>query len=540
LSPGTTYYFRAKAYSDATGWIYGNELSFTTLTLPTIEYGIAELSLPQVTTVSASDIGTTYATLNGETANFTATIRGFDWGKQSGNYTDSWTEEGSFPPGSFSHTISGLDPDTTYYFRAKAYSSETGWIYGDELSFHTTAVSTVGTSSVYHAVAYQKAKCFYALGYFRVFYVDSGYVKYASSSDGSTWGTPQNVMSVTYTYGQGLSVWTDGTYVYLAYAYLSNLRFVRGTLNADGTITWGSIVTVDSNTDCFHPSITLDSNGYPWIAYHRRTAYDLYVVKATATNGSTWGTPVLLRDLSNYSYQHLVPLANGKLYLLYSVYTVNNLIGVLYDGSSWGSDETVATGIWGYMTFQAVSNKNDKVYVVYDIPTGNIYVNERTTGWGTATLVTTRPENVYPTITWISPDDLFLFWVQTGTDHCYYVRRINGVWGSVVDWINESAATIYSVECPNSSFTVDGTYISCVYTTGSAAPYNVKFAFLTVAAAVTIVAKDFPMDYLPSPAKAEQLTSKVSGATITKVSQDYPEILIKSGKAQELRSKFST
>jgi hypothetical protein len=56
----------------------------------------------------------------------------------------------------------------------------------------------------------------------------------------------------------------------------------------------------------------------------------------------------------------------------------------------------------------------------------------------------------------------------------------------------------------------------------------------------TIVAKNFPMDYLPSPAKAAQLTSKVSGATITTVSQDYPLTLIKKDKAQELISKFST
>jgi hypothetical protein len=48
------------------------------------------------------------------------------------------------------------------------------------------------------------------------------------------------------------------------------------------------------------------------------------------------------------------------------------------------------------------------------------------------------------------------------------------------------------------------------------------------------------MDYLPSPAKAAQLTSKVSGATITTVSQDYPLTLIKKDKAAELRSKFST
>jgi len=92
---------------------------------------------PQVTTLPATDVEATYATLNGETANFTATIRGFDWGKQSGNYTDSWTEEGEFPPGTFSYTITNLDPDTDYYFRAKAYSPATGWLYGSELSFHT-------------------------------------------------------------------------------------------------------------------------------------------------------------------------------------------------------------------------------------------------------------------------------------------------------------------------------------------------------------------------------------------------------------------
>jgi hypothetical protein len=60
----------------------------------------------------------------------------------------------------------------------------------------------------------------------------------------------------------------------------------------------------------------------------------------------------------------------------------------------------------------------------------------------------------------------------------------------------------------------------------------------TVAIIETIVAKNFPMDYLPSPIKAEQLISKVSGATIQMVSQDYPLTMIKSGKAEELKSKW--
>jgi hypothetical protein len=55
----------------------------------------------------------------------------------------------------------------------------------------------------------------------------------------------------------------------------------------------------------------------------------------------------------------------------------------------------------------------------------------------------------------------------------------------------------------------------------------------------TIVAKDFPMDYLPSPVKAMQLISKVSGATIQQVSQDYPLTLIKKDKAAELKSKWT-
>jgi hypothetical protein len=35
------------------------------------------------------------------------------------------------------------------------------------------------------------------------------------------------------------------------------------------------------------------------------------------------------------------------------------------------------------------------------------------------------------------------------------------------------------------------------------------------------------------------LISKVEGATVSHVAKDFPEVIIKSGKAQELRSKFT-
>lgn len=94
---------------------------------------------PTVSTSNASDIGTTYATLNG---NITATggencdYRGFQWGLSSGNYSDNWTGSGSFGTGAFDHQITSLSDNTTYYYRAIAHNSA-GWGYGSEVEFST-------------------------------------------------------------------------------------------------------------------------------------------------------------------------------------------------------------------------------------------------------------------------------------------------------------------------------------------------------------------------------------------------------------------
>ena len=55
---------------------------------------------------------------------------------------------------------------------------------------------------------------------------------------------------------------------------------------------------------------------------------------------------------------------------------------------------------------------------------------------------------------------------------------------------------------------------------------------------ISIIAQSFPMYYLSRPIKAQELISKVEGATITHVSSELPEKLIRKGKANELRSKF--
>jgi len=58
----------------------------------------------------------------------------------------------------------------------------------------------------------------------------------------------------------------------------------------------------------------------------------------------------------------------------------------------------------------------------------------------------------------------------------------------------------------------------------------------------TITANTFPMHYLDNtggPARAEELVSKVSGETVATVARNFPHYLIRSGKAEQLTSKWS-
>ncbi|MEM1532430.1 MAG: hypothetical protein QW599_06265 [Nitrososphaerota archaeon] len=65
-----------------------------------------------------------------------------------------------------------------------------------------------------------------------------------------------------------------------------------------------------------------------------------------------------------------------------------------------------------------------------------------------------------------------------------------------------------------------------------------RIIIIIVAPVEIIVTNDFPMMYLAEPATAKELKSKVSGATIIHITKDFPETLIKTRKAQELRSKW--
>jgi len=125
-----SHYTEARPVSDNLSLIIGGETS------PDLTSGKTDLKVIDRWLVWRATLHGAIENTGGENCD----ERGFEWDNNSGTpYVNSWTETGNFGTGSFSYLITELDPDTTYYFRAKAHNSA-GWGYGDELSFSTSAL----------------------------------------------------------------------------------------------------------------------------------------------------------------------------------------------------------------------------------------------------------------------------------------------------------------------------------------------------------------------------------------------------------------
>ena len=98
-----------------------------------------DITLPILTTGVVSNIQDDRAVGNGNISDIGGEepTREIEWGTESGVYTSSCSA-GTGGAGDFSCSMTGLMPDTTYYFRAKAINSA-GISYGEEIIFITLA-----------------------------------------------------------------------------------------------------------------------------------------------------------------------------------------------------------------------------------------------------------------------------------------------------------------------------------------------------------------------------------------------------------------
>lgn len=104
--------------------------------------------VPIVNTTYATNVTDTGVSLNGyvDPNGGNNVYRWFEWGTTQSLGNISGNLSAGTNPNYFSHGISGLERNTTYYFRAGAHSSA-GTVYGSIFSF-TTGVSQTATSNV--------------------------------------------------------------------------------------------------------------------------------------------------------------------------------------------------------------------------------------------------------------------------------------------------------------------------------------------------------------------------------------------------------
>ncbi|MBP9851795.1 MAG: hypothetical protein KBC67_00860 [Candidatus Pacebacteria bacterium] len=139
LQASTTYYFQAIGSQAGTQVVSSTPtLVFTTPAAP-----VASIV---VTTVGQSNVTTTSATLNAHViiANTTVTTRYFKYGTSASNLNSTLTVSGTQTiSGAFTGTLTGLTPNTTYYFKAYAGNGNISPVAGNTtLQFTTLNIVT--------------------------------------------------------------------------------------------------------------------------------------------------------------------------------------------------------------------------------------------------------------------------------------------------------------------------------------------------------------------------------------------------------------
>jgi hypothetical protein len=210
-----------------------------------------------------------------------------------------------------------------------------------------------------------------------------------------------------------------------------------------------------------------------------------YVTKNDNVDG-TWttstGFPVQLSASNNSWGTQIVALTDGKFFALYAACgTTTKVLGKLWSGSSWGSEENCTLGkVEDSHSYCAVADGDD-IYVCFlTVTTYNILSNKRTYGVGWAGSDTTVQASVsslsYPSLC-NADSTLYCFWANSNV--IYYKTYGSGSWDSSATTLtDESSETLTGNALISAFHILHGYYVGLLYMTKSASPYYVRFAYL--------------------------------------------------------------
>lgn len=317
-------------------------------------------------------------------------------------------------------------------------SPDLGKIYATPYTPTADIIGTT-TAALPFRFTYQK-KGFYAADRWWVFY-GTTIAYYTSSADGDTWLAGTSIGSVEN--AGGFSVWWDGTYVHYTRsdADASDNFYRMGTPISDGSITWAAAEqTVFSGAAhyCHYPTVTVDSDGYPWILYNSLDgglANGKPKIHKSTTKDGTWtedagnGFPYnpCARDTEHYGL--VVPMLSGKMMAVYKGDPLNGdpIYTRLWTGSAWQGENSTFSLVYNEL-FSAIA-VGDTVHI---IARDNTQINAtQWTGssWSAESLVSSHGDLATPCVGKDSDGNLYVFFTGGWTKQIH--RAIyDGSWNA--------------------------------------------------------------------------------------------------------------
>ncbi|MCX6155781.1 MAG: hypothetical protein NT007_16660 [Candidatus Kapabacteria bacterium] len=255
--------------------------------------------------------------------------------------------------GTFTKSLTGLIPGTTYYVKAFATNS-VGTTLGSQVSFTTNpnlpvTWQNVGLRGFSAGQASYTSMAIDGNGNKYVVYSDvaNGYKATVMKFNGTSW---TNVGTAGFSAGQAsyTSIAIDGSgNIYVAYMDGGNLN--KATVMKYNGSSWGLVGTAGfSANSVYYTSIAIDGSGYPNVAYQDyNVSYKATVMKY---NGTSWGLVGTAGFSANYAYYTSIAIdGSGNPLVAYMDGENYNYATVMkFSAGTWG-----LVGSAGFSTGQA-------------------------------------------------------------------------------------------------------------------------------------------------------------------------------------------
>ncbi len=445
LSPGTPYYYKAYA-KNGIGTSYGSVISCGT-----------SASAPTVSTKAQSSSSTTSITMEGSVdRNGGSSLReyGFYWGTSSSSVTTKVIVGTSTIDGRFSRTLPGLNPGTTYYYKAYAING-VGPDEGAVVKGGTAASAPVVTTKA------QSSSTTTSITMVGSIDKNGGSVL---TEYGFYWGTSSTSLTtkvivgtstIDGNYSRTLPGLNPGTtYYYKAYA-VNGVGPGEGAVVKGGTAASAPVVTTKAQSSSTSTSITMvgsiDKNGGSAL-----TEYGFY----WGTSSTSLTTKVIVGTSTvDGNYSRILPGLNPGTTYYYKAYAINGVgpgEGAVVKGGTAASAPVVTTKAQSSSTTTSITMEGSVDR------NGGSALTEYGFYWGTsATSLTTKI--VVGTSTVDGSFSKTLPSLTPGTPYYYKAYAINGVGpseGAVVKGGTAASVPVVTTKVPSgvttTSITMEG------------------------------------------------------------------------------------